>query len=386
MLHNNKDVFMMRKGKLLSLILSLLTLSLVSCETPPEDAKSENARISKRDGIGQPEALQRDIEDVKNEVIKERGNLFYSKEFNEAEKTEKEMKEKFKKGNTQEGNEIAIKTLERYRSIARDTTEKKEKISYLRENIEKYLNDAEANEAYIWIPLEVDEVNNLYFEAARKYKVYDIENSLGMYSKAFNKAQQTAKKAKESRALKETDERMYKQLKALEAASNLSVYNNSKLIKPSPWNGRALIKDKGAYMNLLDLEGGIYLLGKVDFPLVLAYEEEAEEIKRSDSNKFKTLQLIEKSRQLWEQGLEAKNLNNLRLANELFLDSARYLEAYQSHASKDLYIVKIGNTLWGISKKLYQDPYLWPKIWFANRQKIQNPDLIHKDWKIIIPS
>ncbi|UGQ16013.1 LysM peptidoglycan-binding domain-containing protein [Borrelia sp. RT5S] len=377
---------MMRKGKLLSLILSLLTLSLVSCETPPEDAKSENARISKRDGIGQPEVLQRDIEDVKNEVIKERGNLFYSKEFNEAEKTEKEMKEKFKKGNTQEGNEIAIKTLERYRSIARDTTEKKEKISYLRENIEKYLNDAEANEAYIWIPLEVDEVNNLYFEAARKYKVYDIENSLGMYSKAFNKAQQTAKKAKESRALKETDERMYKQLKALEAASNLSVYNNSKLIKPSPWNGRALIKDKGAYMNLLDLEGGIYLLGKVDFPLVLAYEEEAEEIKRSDSNKFKTLQLIEKSRQLWEQGLEAKNLNNLRLANELFLDSARYLEAYQSHASKDLYIVKIGNTLWGISKKLYQDPYLWPKIWFANRQKIQNPDLIHKDWKIIIPS
>ncbi|UGQ17125.1 LysM peptidoglycan-binding domain-containing protein [Borrelia sp. RT1S] len=377
---------MMRKGKLLSLILSLLTLSLVSCETTPEDAKSENARISKRDGIGQPEALQRDIEDVKNEVIKERGNLFYSKEFNEAEKTEKEMKEKFKKGNTQEGNEIAVKTLERYRSIARDTTEKKEKISYLRENIEKYLNDAEANEAYIWIPLEVDEVNNLYFEAARKYKVYDIENSLGMYSKAFNKAQQTAKKAKESRALKETDERMYKQLKALEAASNLSVYNNSKLIKPSPWNGRALIKDKGAYMNLLDLEGGIYLLGKVDFPLVLAYEEEAEEIKRSDSNKFKTLQLIEKSRQLWEQGLEAKNLNNLRLANELFLDSARYLEAYQSHASKDLYIVKIGNTLWGISKKLYQDPYLWPKIWFANRQKIQNPDLIHKDWKIIIPS
>ncbi|WKC57890.1 LysM peptidoglycan-binding domain-containing protein [Borrelia sp. P9F1] len=377
---------MMRKGKLLSLILSVLTLSLVSCETPPEDAKSENARVSKRSGTGQPEDLQRDVEDVKNEVLRERGNLFYSKEFNEAEKAEKEMREKFKKGNTQEGNEVAIKALERYRSIARDTIEKKEKISYLKENIEKYLNDAEANEAYIWIPLEVDEVNNLYFEATRKYKVYDMENSLGMYSKAFNKAQQTAKKARESRALKETDERMYKQLKALEAASNLSVYSNSKLIKPSPWNGRALIKDKGAYMNLLDLEGGAYLLGKVDFPLVLAYEEEAEEIKRSDSNKFKTLQLIEKSRQLWEQGLEAKRLNNLRLANELFLDSARYLEAYQSHASKELYIVKIGNTLWGISKKLYQDPYLWPKIWFANRQKIQNPDLIHKDWKIIIPS
>ncbi|UER67509.1 LysM peptidoglycan-binding domain-containing protein [Borrelia sp. BU AG58] len=377
---------MMKKNKLLCLMLSAFILSVLSCETSPEDGEDGNARISKRNGVGRPEDLQRDVEDVKNEVIRERGNLFYSKEFNEAERAEKEMKEKFKKGETQKGNEIALKALERYRNIARDTVEKKEKISYLRENIERYLNDAEANEAYVWIPLEVDEVNNLYFEATRKYKVYDIENSLGMYSKAFNKAQQTAKRAKESRALKETDERMYKQLKALEAASNLSVYSDSKLIKPSPWNGRALIKDKGAYTNLLDLEGGVYLLGKVDFPLVLAYEEEAEEIKRSDSNKFKTLQLIERSRQLWEQGLEARKLNNLRLANELFLDSARYLEAYQSHASRELYVVKIGNTLWGISKKLYKDPYLWPKIWFANRQKIQNPDLIHKDWKIIIPS
>ncbi|QMU99117.1 LysM peptidoglycan-binding domain-containing protein [Borrelia sp. A-FGy1] len=376
---------MTQKRKLLFLILYMfaLCLSLISCETPPEDTKSKNAKILKRK---ETDDVQRDIENIKNEVIKERGNLFYSKEFNQAENTEKEMKEKFKKGNIKEGNEIGIKALERYRNIAKNTIEKKEKINYFKENIEKYLNDAEANEAYIWIPLEIDEVNNLYFEATRKYKVYDIENSLGMYSKAFNKAQQTAKKARESRAFKETEERMYKQLKALEAASNLPVYSNNKLIKPSPWNGRSLIKDKGQYTNLLHLEGGTYLLGKFDFPLVLAYEEEAQEIKKSDSTKFKTLQLIEKSRQLWEQGLEAKRLNNLRLANELFLDSAKYLEAYQSHASKELYIIKIGNTLWGISKKLYKDPYLWPKIWFANRKKIQNPDLIHKDWKIIIPS
>ncbi|AHH10492.1 Putative membrane associated protein [Borrelia coriaceae ATCC 43381] len=298
------------------------------------------------------------------------------------------MHKQFEQDMIQKGNEIALKALERYRNIAKDTIEKKEKIKYLKENIEKYLNDAEANEAYIWIPLEIDEVNNLYFEATRKYKMYDIESALGMYSKAFNKAQQTAKKAKEARAFKETEERMYKQLKALEAASNLPIYSDNKLIKPSPWNGRALIKDKDERINLLDSQGETYLLGQID-ALILAYEEESKEMKESDSsdsNKFKTLQLIEKARQLWEQGVEAKELNNLRLANELFLDSARYLKAYQSHASKELYIIKIGNTLWGISKKLYNDPYLWPKIWFANRQKIQNPDLIHENWKIIIPS
>ncbi|AHH12345.1 Putative membrane associated protein [Borrelia hermsii YBT] len=378
---HKKDVFMIKKSKLLFLMLSVFALSLISCETPPEDTKSANSKIL----IKETGDIKRDIEEMKNGVIRERGNLFYSKEFNEAEKIERDMKAKFAKGMIKQGNEVALKVLERYRNIARDITEKKEKINYLKENIEKYLNDAEVNEAYIWIPLEIDEVNNLYFEATRKYKMYDIESSLGMYSKTFNKAQQTAKKAKEARALKETEERMYKQLKALEAASELPIYSNNRLIKPSPWNGRALLKDKGERINLLDSQGKPYLLGQTD-ALVLAYEEEAENVEKSDSNKFKTLQLIEKARQLWEQGLEAKSLNNLRLANELFLDSARYLKAYQSHSSKELYIVKIGNTLWGISKKLYNDPYLWPKIWFANRQKIQNPDLIHANWKIIIPS
>ncbi|UPA12005.1 LysM peptidoglycan-binding domain-containing protein [Borrelia venezuelensis] len=372
---------MIKKSKLLFLMLSIFALSLISCKTPPEDTKNANSKISTKE----TRDIKRDIEDIKKGVLRERGNLFYSKEFNESEKIEKEMHEKFAKGMIKEGNEIALKVLERYRNIARDTTEKKEQINYLKGNIEKYLNDAEANEAYIWIPLEIDEVNNLYFEATRKYKMYDIESSLGMYSKTFNKAQQAAKKAKEARALKETEERMYKQLKALEAASELPIYRNNKLIKPSPWNGRALLKDKGERINLLNPQDETYLLGQMD-SLVLAYEEKAEEVKTPDPNKFKTLQLIEKARQLWEQGLEAKNLNNLRLANELFLDSARYLKAYQSHSSKELYIIKIGNTLWGISKKLYNDPYLWPKIWFANRQKIQNPDLIHENWKIIIPS
>ncbi|APR64805.1 LysM peptidoglycan-binding domain-containing protein [Borrelia anserina] len=372
---------MIKTSKSLFLILSIFTISLISCETPPEEKKSANSKISKEE-TGD---TKRDIEKIKSDVIKERGNIFYSKEFNEAEKLEKKMRKEFEEEKIKEGNETALKVLERYRNIARDTIEKKEKINYLKENIEKYLNDAEINEAYIWIPLEIDEVNNLYFEATRKYKMYDIESSLGMYSKAFNKAQHTAKKAKEARALKETEERMYKQLKALEAASNLPIYNNNKLIKPSPWNGRALLKDKDGRVNLLDSQEKIYLLGQLD-SLVLAYEEQTEEVKKPDSNKLKTLQLIEKARQLWEQGLEAKHLNNLRLANELFLDSARYLNAYQSYASKELYIIQIGNTLWGISKKLYNDPYLWPKIWFANRQKIQNPDLIHKNWKIIIPS
>ncbi|WP_215535251.1 LysM peptidoglycan-binding domain-containing protein [Borreliella bavariensis] len=372
------------KNKLILMLCIVVVVSFIACKTPPEARESKNAKIAKPD----TKSFElRDIKDIKNEVIKERGHLFYSKEFNEAEKLEEAMKQNFSKKKAKEVNEIALKVLERYKTIIKETREKKEKVNYLKENIEKYLNDAEANEAYIWIPLEIDEVNNLYFEATRKYKNYDLDDALDMYSKAFNRAQQAAKNAKEAKALKETDERMYKQLKALEAASNLPIYSNNKLIKPSPWNGRAFIKERNSRLNLLNINEDTYLLGETETPIVLAYAEKLEIAKNSKpQEQFKTLELIERSRKLWEKGVEAKHVKNFRLANELFLESARYLEAYQSNASSELYVIKIGNTLWGISKKLYNDPYLWPKIWFANRQKIQNPDLIHSNWKIIIPA
>nr|WP_267508483.1 LysM peptidoglycan-binding domain-containing protein [Borreliella garinii] len=372
------------KNKLILMLCIVVAISFIACTTPPEARENKNAKIAKLD----TKSFElRDIKDIKNELIKERGHLFYSKEFNEAEKLEEAMKQNFSKKKAKEINEIALKVIERYKTIIKETREKKEKVNYLKENIEKYLNDAEANEAYIWIPLEIDEVNNLYFEATRKYKNYDLDDALGMYSKAFNRAQQAAKNAKEAKALKETDERMYKQLKALEAASNLPIYSNNKLIKPSPWNGRAFIKERNSRLNLLNINEDTYLLGEAETPIVLAYTEKLEIAKNSKpQEQFKTLELIERSRKLWEKGVEAKHVKNFRLANELFLESARYLEAYQSNASSELYVIKIGNTLWGISKKLYNDPYLWPKIWFANRQKIQNPDLIHSNWKIIIPA
>lgn len=372
------------KNKLILMLCIVAVVSFIACKTPPEARESKNAKIEKPD----TKSFElRDIKEIKNEVIKERGHLFYSKEFNEAEKLEEAMKQNFSKKKAKEVNEIALKVLERYKTIIKETREKKEKVNYLKENIEKYLNDAEVNEAYIWIPLEIEEVNNLYFEATRKYKNYDLDDALDMYSKAFNRAQQAAKNAKEAKALKETDERMYKQLKALEAASNLPIYSNNKLIKPSPWNGRAFIKERNSRLNLLNINEDTYLLGETETPIVLAYAEKLEIAKNSKpQEQFKTLELIERSRKLWEKGVEAKHVKNFRLANELFLESARYLEAYQSNASSELYVIKIGNTLWGISKKLYNDPYLWPKIWFANRQKIQNPDLIHSNWKIIIPA
>lgn len=41
-----------------------------------------------------------------------------------------------------------------------------------------------------------------------------------------------------------------------------------------------------------------------------------------------------------------------------------------------IYIVKKGDTLWGISKRFIKDPAYWPKLW-ANNPEIPNPHLIY---------
>lgn len=55
----------------------------------------------------------------------------------------------------------------------------------------------------------------------------------------------------------------------------------------------------------------------------------------------------------------------------------------QMQEYKDYTIVK-GDTLWDISQKELQDPFLWPKIWKENPD-IMNPDRIYPQQKIKIP-
>lgn len=54
---------------------------------------------------------------------------------------------------------------------------------------------------------------------------------------------------------------------------------------------------------------------------------------------------------------------------------------------KNIYKVRRGDSLWRISKyrNIYNDPYQWKKIFKANQDKIENPNLIYPGQKLIIP-
>ena len=97
------------------------------------------------------------------------------------------------------------------------------------------------------------------------------------------------------------------------------------------------------------------------------------------------------------------------LMKERIADAERYYERLQKIQSKidnlrstlakvksaaeseQHYVVrswsKYRDCLWNISKKknIYDSPFLWPKIWQANRERIKDPDIIHVGQRLMIP-
>lgn len=51
------------------------------------------------------------------------------------------------------------------------------------------------------------------------------------------------------------------------------------------------------------------------------------------------------------------------------------------------YMVERGDNLWNIAKKesVYDDPYMWPRIYRANKEMIKDPDLIYPKQKLAVP-
>lgn len=68
-------------------------------------------------------------------------------------------------------------------------------------------------------------------------------------------------------------------------------------------------------------------------------------------------------------------------------ESAKGKAAAKKGKLKNAYTVKKGDCLWVIAKKktVYNDPFEWPILYEANKDKIKNPNLIYPGQKLNIP-
>jgi len=51
--------------------------------------------------------------------------------------------------------------------------------------------------------------------------------------------------------------------------------------------------------------------------------------------------------------------------------------ALAARSEPAVYIIKKGDTLWGLSDRFMKDPYFWPDLWARNPEKILNPHFIY---------
>ena len=48
----------------------------------------------------------------------------------------------------------------------------------------------------------------------------------------------------------------------------------------------------------------------------------------------------------------------------------------EQQSEPTVYVVKKGDTLWGLSDRFMKDPYYWPDMWASNPGDIKNPHFI----------
>ena len=259
-------------------------------------------------------------------------------------------------------------------------------INILIRDTEMYLSDAEDMEAYLWAEEDLEKADSLLEEGRVLFASYDMKSAEASLLKAKAMARQIARGGGRMQQINQTDSLMVDVMEAIERASNMTIVDEEgNIIDPSPWKGEDYLKANP----LTELENDVELEEEGSNLKDYAPADGTTEV-MGDDEEADTSYLVT-AQKLWEKGVEARNAENLELANEYFHQAKIFVEAYQSNAVSDFYTVvgrKVDtDCLWRISEYdfIYDNPFLWPKIWRRNKKLIQNPDLIYPGQVLIIP-
>lgn len=134
-----------------------------------------------------------------------------------------------------------------------------------------------------------------------------------------------------------------------------------------------------------DCQDELYALVGATKSDVDAFRDQVNEVE----GKINAQELPKEDRQAELNSLKSNRISALpefyeKVHNEL----QRKLDAWEVKPQEIIYTVVKGDHLWGIAGKQqhYDNPFAWPKIYQANRDKINDPDLIYPKQEFKIPN
>lgn len=325
---------------------------------------------------------------------------FASAEYANTQKLALEAVEHYEAGDIASAIAKADETISAQARLYYNLSENIRYIGILKRDTENYLSDAEDNEAFVYAPEELDEANRLYEEGLAVYGSYDIEDAAVILTEAKRQSVAAARASAISKRQGEVDSLLALVQERIEAASTRrAVDSEGAVIEPNPWDGGAYIAanplvDHSADIGPVDIEEAA--LRDLNDPLEneleglpedILIEEEGTQV-NADEQAADYLAL---AKSLWEQGVTARNNGEFDAA-ENYLEQARaYIDMFESNLISKTYTViyreVATDCLWRIAERadIFGNPFMWPKIWRANRKVVQNPDLIYPGQVLVIP-
>ncbi len=273
-------------------------------------------------------------------------------------------------------------------------------VGILKRDTENYLGDAEDNEAFLYAPEELDKANGFYFDGVSAFRSYKLQESADILTEAKRHSVLAARTAAVRKRQAETDALMNETQHRIESASRLRVMNPDGTVSDArPWDGEEFIGqnplvDYSKDVGTVDIENPVLknLDDPVDesdnnSPVDVPIENEGTQVNADEES----TDYLAYAENLWEKGVTARNNGQFDLAQDYFRQAQAYIDAHEANAVTKTYTVvyrKIAtDCLWRIAERddVFENPFLWPKIWRANRRIIQNPDLIYPGQILAIP-
>lgn len=372
----------------------LLDEGLDARSPDPAGARSYLAASKEKAGLAFDNAVQRGAADLakrmeaaKRKLLSMEADKFLPTDYESAAAGIADSQDLYAQGSYADARAAAYKALRDMTDLSSRLETRLNWVRQLKRETEQYMKEAEDSGAYAYAPGQKEKVTGLYLKGIDAYQGYALDPAEEYFGAAREAARDTLRIAREKKENRQAEEKqkaealMVDVMKALQEASKLTVVTeDGTVIEPQNWSDEDFLKE----IERMEQEerdanpGGQSMLLPAAGATVVMADESSEN-------------LLKQAKELWTLGIREKAQGNYEKAQDYFNEALRYIEIYKSYAVKGVYTVRLiperRDCLWRISEypDIYGDPYLWPKIWRRNRKLIQNPDLIHPGWQLVIP-